>query len=232
MIPKILLVDDVSMFLELQKSFLKLSSAHILTAQDGVEALHLVKRERPSLVFMDLHMPNMDGAECCARIKSDPEFMGLPVVMITSEGKLEERERCFKAGCDDFLTKPLDRNLFLETARRFLPAIDRREDRISCREKARFRVFGVTLSGEILDISSNGAYLATDYEVRAGTVLEVDFVLPDAGRTTIRTRGRVAWLNGKSSRKNAKVPVGFGVEFVSMTDEGREALKRFVESKS
>lgn len=84
---KILLVDDVNMFLELQKTFLKLSSVHLFTAQDGVEALQVMRKERPSLVFMDLHMPRMDGAECCARMKADAESKAIPVVMITSEGK-------------------------------------------------------------------------------------------------------------------------------------------------
>jgi CheY-like chemotaxis protein len=228
MIPKILLVDDVTMFLELQKTFLKLSSVHILTAKDGVEALDAIKKERPSLVFMDLHMPNMDGAECCSRLKSDPEFKSVPIVMITSEGKDEDREICFRSGCDDFLTKPLDRVLFLETARKYLPAIDRRDPRIPCREKAKFKAFGVTLSGEILDISANGAYLAAEYEVEVGTVLEVAFSLSDEHRSMIKARGRVAWLNSRKSRKNQKVPVGFGVEFIALTEESRKALHRFV----
>jgi len=220
------------MFLELQKTFLKLSSVHILTAKDGVEALNVIKKERPSLVFMDLHMPNMDGAECCALLKSDAEFKSLPVVMITSEGKGEDREICFRSGCDDFLTKPLDRVLFLETARKFLPAIDRRDSRIPCREKAKFRAFGVSLSGDILDISANGAYLAAEYEVEIGTVLEVVLSLPDEGRSMIQAKGRVAWLNGRKSRRNSKVPVGFGVEFIALTEESRKALQLFVESRA
>jgi CheY-like chemotaxis protein len=229
MIPKILLVDDVSMFLELQKSFLKLSSVHVLTAKDGVEALQMVKKESPSLVFMDLHMPHMDGIECCARIKADQATKSVTVVMITTEGKGEERQLCFKAGCDDFLTKPLDRILFLETARRFLPAIDRRDIRMPCREKAKFRAFGLTLSGEILDLSANGTYIATDYEVKTGTVLDIAFALTDGNRTMIQTKGRVAWVNSRESRKNPKVPVGFGVEFFAMAVELREALKSYVE---
>jgi len=228
MISKILLVDDVSMFLELQKTFLKFSSVHVLTAQDGVEALGMVKKERPSLVFMDLHMPIMDGAECCARIKADAEFKSLPVVMITSEGKGEDRQLCYKAGCDDFLTKPLDRTLFLETARKYLPAIDRRDSRIPCRAKVKFRAFGITLSAEILDLSPNGIFIAADYEVALGTILEVVFQLPENG-ALIQSKGRVAWLNNCKERKKSKLPVGFGIEFIAMTEESKAALKHFIE---
>jgi CheY-like chemotaxis protein len=231
MIPKILLVDDVTMFLELQKMFLKFSSVHVLTAKDGVDALRMVKKEHPSLVFMDLHMPIMDGAECCARLKADAEFKSLPVVMITSEGKGEDRQLCYKAGCDDFLTKPLDRVQFLETARKFLPAIDRRDARVACRAKVKFRVFGVMLSGEVLDVASNGIYIAADYDVESGAVLEVVFELPESGEV-IQAKGRVAWLNGRKWRKKPKLPVGFGVEFVAMTGESKDALKLFMERDS
>jgi CheY-like chemotaxis protein len=113
MTPKILLVDDVAMFLELQKMFLRLSAVRIMTARDGAEALRIAREERPSLIFMDLHMPNMDGAECCSRIKADPALSSIPVVMITSQGREDEKDVCLKAGCDGFMTKPIDRIPYL-----------------------------------------------------------------------------------------------------------------------
>lgn len=229
MIPKILLVDDVNMFLELQKMYLKLSSVSVITAKDGSEAIQVVKKERPSLVFMDLHMPNMDGAECCARLKADQEFKVLPIVMITSEGRGEDRQTCFRAGCDDFLTKPLDRTLFLETARKYLPAIDRRDTRVPCRTKVKFRAFGLTLSGEVLDMAPNGMYIAADYEVERGTILEVVFALPDETGSVIQAKGKVAWLNSKKGRKKQHHPVGFGVEFIALTEESKAALQLFME---
>jgi uncharacterized protein (TIGR02266 family) len=232
MIPKVLLVDDVNMFLELQKMFLKLSSVHVLTANNGFEAIELAKRERPALIFMDLHMPGMNGDECCFAIKADPELKSLPVVMITSEGKVADQSLCYKAGCDDFLTKPLDRVLYLETARKYLPAIDRRDTRVPCRTKVKFRVFGVTLSGEAMNISANGIYVVADYDVEMGTVLELVFALPDETGAQIQTKGRVAWLNSVKGRLKQGLPSGFGVEFVAITEESRVALKHYVESNS
>lgn len=228
MISKVLLVDDVNMFLDLQKMYLKLSSVHVLTASNGAEAIEVARRERPALVFMDLHMPVMDGAECCARLKADPAFRALPVVMITSEGREEDRALCARAGCDAFLTKPLDRTLFLETARRYLPAIDRRDPRVSCQARVKFRAFGVTLSGEARNISANGMYVATGYEVAMGTVLELVFTLPGREETVIQAKGRVAWLNRGEEKPKQGLPAGFGVEFIAVTDESRRALERFV----
>jgi CheY-like chemotaxis protein len=229
MTPKILLVDDVAMFLELQKMFLRLSSVRILTANDGVEALQTAKREMPSLIFMDLHMPNMGGAECCARIKEDPQLRSIPVVMITTEGKEEDKALCLKAGCDAFMTKPIDRVLYLEMARKFVPTVDRRETRIPYRGKAKFRVYGLTLSGEILDISARGVYVATDYEVEKETSLELVFAVQEQNCAVIQARGRVAWVNSRNDKRKKAFPAGFGVELIAITEESNRTLQHFVE---
>jgi uncharacterized protein (TIGR02266 family) len=228
MIAKILLVDDVNMFLDLQKTFLKLSSVHLLTARNGLEALDVARKERPSLIFMDLHMPLMNGADCCARIKADPDFKSLPVVMITSEGKEEDRDICVNAGCDDFLTKPLDRSLYMATARKYLPDLNRRDLRVPCQALVKFRAFGMTLSGELLNISKNGIYVATNYEMAYGTPLDISFTLPDGSGSAIQARGKVAWMNNSSDRKKREIREGFGVEFTAVTDESRDALERFI----
>jgi CheY-like chemotaxis protein len=231
MTPKILLVDDVAMFLDLQKMFLRLSSVRILTARDGAEALEIAGKERPSLIFMDLHMPNMDGAECCSKIKADPELKSIPVIMITSEGREEDRDICLKAGCNGFMTKPIDRVPYLETARRFLPAVDRRETRVPFRSMVKFRVFGLTLNGEIRDISKNGAYIATDYEVDAETSIELVFALQEDKGGIVQGRGRVAWVNSKKEKKKTAYPDGFGVELNAMTEESNRNLNDFMEAR-
>ena len=68
----ILLVDDAKFFLELEKQFLKNTPATLLTASSGKEALEIAKESRPSLVFMDVDMPEMDGLDCCRQFKADP----------------------------------------------------------------------------------------------------------------------------------------------------------------
>ena len=121
-LPRILLVDDVRLFLELEKSFLHLAQVKILTAANGEEALAVVRRERPDLVFLDLYMPVLDGLTCCAAIKGDPEISATPVIMVTTGGKHEEVEQCRAAGCDGLLTKPVDRSAFLDMVSRFIPS--------------------------------------------------------------------------------------------------------------
>ncbi|WP_243372494.1 response regulator [Geotalea sp. SG265] len=224
---KVLLVDDVNMFLEIQKGFLKRSTVTILTAKDGAEALAVIRAKRPDLVFMDLHMPNMGGAECCSAIKADPGLKSTTVILITTAGKADDEAACRKAGCDGFITKPLDRNIYLELARHYLPVIDRREERLHCSTKVRFTIFSVSLSGEICDISNHGAYIAADYTIEINAVVNVIFALPGNG-AIIQAKGRVAWLNTSETRRKKSLPEGFGIEFLDLPLEAKAALNEFI----
>ncbi|MBJ6802512.1 response regulator [Geomonas propionica] len=228
---KVLLVDDVSMFLELEKDFLALSAVDILTARNGVDALRICREQRPDLVIMDLHMPVMDGADCCRAIKKAPHLSS-PVIMVTSEGKEADRLLCLEAGCDDLLFKPLDRVIFLDTARRLLPAVDRRDRRGSCRFNVKFRAFGLTLSGFSVNLSQNGLYLASDMNLAEGTMLEMLFALPEPVGAIIQTKGRIAWLNISKARRKSALPEGFGIQFIGISDEDRERIDRYVSTLS
>ncbi len=119
-VKKILLVDDVKFFLELQKSFLKRTNCEILTASNGTEGVELAKKERPDLILMDLYMPEMNGDEACKAIKSDPELKDIPLIMVTKAGEDDEKGRCLLAGCDEFVTKPINRVTLLDKVRNFV----------------------------------------------------------------------------------------------------------------
>lgn len=228
MASKVLLVDDVSMFTHLMKDYLQLSSVNVLIAHDGREGLEICRAERPDLVFMDLHMPLMNGAECCRAIKADPRLT-CPVVLITSEGKEDDRRLCMQAGCDAFLTKPLDRHIFLDLARKLLPTVDRRDLRVNCRFNVKIRAFGITLSGFAANLSQNGLYLSADVDIEENSHIDLIFALPEPVGTIIQTRARVAWVNTTKCRRKGSLPEGFGLEFLSVTDEERQQIGRYLE---
>jgi len=229
---KVLIVDDVNMFLDLMKDYLKLSSIKVLQAKNGEEALAVCREERPHLVFMDLHMPVMNGADCCRAIKADKELAATQVVLITSEGKDVDRWECRKAGCNGFITKPLDRHIFLEMARSLLPTIERRDLRIACRFNVKYRAFGVTQSGSVADLSQYGMYIVSEYPVEQEAAIELVFALPEPIGSVIQTKARVAWLNNHGRRQKTSMPVGFGVEFVALTEEAAANIARFIDHET
>ncbi len=220
----ILLVDDNSMFIEIEKEFLQYTGVDVLTAKDGLEALDVVKTKRPDLIFMDLQMPKMDGAECCRAIKSDSSISTIPVVMVTSKGNEDDQSKSYGAGCEDFLTKPLDRDYFLTVARSFLPSINRREKRLQTSIKAVYRVNNESILCAIDNLGIGGAFLSTDYIGMPKSVMQISFTLPDG--TVIECPGRIVWIN----RIHSKYPRGIGIKFALMPQRMQEALKRFIDT--
>ena len=226
---KILMVDDIPLFLEIQKGFLRMAPIAILTAKNGAEGLEVARRERPDLIFMDLHMPVMDGAECCRRIKSDPDIGKTPVVMVTTAGRPEDQQTCQAAGCNDYITKPVDKPVFLHVARQYLPTIDRRDKRIPLRQKARFKMHGVTMTAELADVSQNGVFLAAAINATIGTEVEVSFQLPGDTPVDIAAAGTVIWVNSLQDPKKTNLPAGFGVHLKRFSPGSDKLLADYVE---
>ncbi|HTG82171.1 MAG TPA: response regulator [Geobacteraceae bacterium] len=229
-LPKILLVDDTKLFLKLEQEYLRQSSAQILTAGNGQEALEIAHTNRPDLIFMDLNMPVMDGITCCTALKANPALRDIPVILVTTEGTDDSVARCKGAGCDGFLTKPIDRKAFLDIGRAFLPGIDRRERRIPCRIKVLFRINDrENLCGTCLDLCSGGMYVAFPGEVKLGDKVELSMLVSGNSDDLVEAWGRVSWVNSSEDRKKPKLSEGFGVEFQAITEESVRLIKRFIE---
>ncbi|PLX86856.1 MAG: diguanylate phosphodiesterase [Desulfuromonas sp.] len=111
---KVLLVDDVELFLELEKSYLDGCGYDLVTASSGEETLMRIDELAPDLVVLDYYMPEMDGAEVCRTLKDSERWRDLPIIMVTAAGQMEEIDQCRSAGCDACLTKPIDQQQLRE----------------------------------------------------------------------------------------------------------------------
>lgn len=92
----------------------------LVTAGDGIQALQLARREQPDAVLMDMALPVMDGWEATRQIKADPALSHIPVIGISSHAMSGDAERARQAGCDDYLTKPLDENVLFAVLEKYL----------------------------------------------------------------------------------------------------------------
>jgi two-component system phosphate regulon response regulator PhoB len=102
----VLVVDDEPHILRSLGFVLKKAGLHVLEARSGTEALEMVRRERPEVVFLDIMMPELDGYEVCRRIKASGELASPYVIMLTAKGEETDRQRGLDAGADDYMTKP------------------------------------------------------------------------------------------------------------------------------
>lgn len=105
---KILLVDDSSTILLMEKMILSKYSFELVTASNGEEAIAKAASETPDLILMDVVMPKMDGFEACRRIREHDSTHGIPIIMVTTRGEMSNVEEGYEAGCSDYVTKPIN----------------------------------------------------------------------------------------------------------------------------
>ena len=117
---KVLLVEDNEMNRDMLSRRLTKRGFDVAIAVDGEEAVAKVKADPPDLILMDMSLPKMDGWEATRRIKADPAGASIPVVALTAHAMIGDREKALAAGCDDFLTKPVDEELLFACLERFL----------------------------------------------------------------------------------------------------------------
>ncbi|MFV9505014.1 MAG: response regulator [Oscillochloridaceae bacterium umkhey_bin13] len=105
---KILVVDDNLDNRMIIAHMLKLRGYQVVMAHDGRQAVDLTERETPDLVLMDLSMPVLDGWSAAAQIKANPNLAHVPVLALTGHVTRDDIERALRAGCSDYLAKPID----------------------------------------------------------------------------------------------------------------------------
>ena len=111
----LLLVDDTELFLAMEKSFLERRQFILHTAKSGSEALEKARTIHPDLILLDLHMPDLSGDQVCSKLKEDPQFQNIPIIIATSEKNRPTLAKCIEAGCDAILPKPFDKEVLVRT---------------------------------------------------------------------------------------------------------------------
>jgi CheY-like chemotaxis protein len=105
---RILIVDDNAQNLKLARVILSTAGYEVATARDAEEAVETVPAFSPALILMDLQLPGMDGLELTRRLKSDPTSAHIRVVALTAYAMKGDEEKARAAGCDGYITKPID----------------------------------------------------------------------------------------------------------------------------
>jgi CheY-like chemotaxis protein len=117
----ILIVEDHPTMREAMRMVLEHEGFVIREAADGAAALEMVRAQPPDLVFLDLNIPGMTGADVLKSLKQDPETASVRVIIVTATGE-EERERVLGLGADEYFTKPFSPLALLRTVERVLSA--------------------------------------------------------------------------------------------------------------
>ncbi len=103
---KILIVDDEPFILKSLSFVLMKEGFQIETANNGLEAMEKIQKNKPDIVFLDIMMPKKNGMEVCEWIREDPVLKSIYVIILTAKGQELDREKGFSIGADEYMTKP------------------------------------------------------------------------------------------------------------------------------
>lgn len=222
----ILLVDDTELFLDLEKSYLNRSSFNISTARSGPEALVAIRSKRPTLVILDLLMPGMDGDEVCAKVKSDPLTNTIPIIMVSSGEGTGLEQRCYSAGCDAFVSKPLKRDELLDAIEKTIVIAKRKFPRIPTHLLSDSWHGGKYMELWIHSISKGGVFLEVTPAPPVGDELDVTFSLPGV-EDKIKAKTAVRW----QGIIREGTPPGIGCQFIEIEERLADIVGDYVNEK-
>ena len=116
---KVMVIDDSKTIRRTAETLLKKAGCEVITATDGFDALAKIADSKPSIIFVDIMMPRLDGYQTCALIKHNEMFRDIPVIMLSSKDGLFDRARGRIVGSEQYLTKPFTKDELLETIRQY-----------------------------------------------------------------------------------------------------------------
>jgi CheY-like chemotaxis protein len=110
----ILLVEDNEVNRRLAGFLLRSHGYQVREATTAAAAFEMVEKDRPDLIVMDIQLPGMDGLEITRKLKEQPATADIPVIAVTSFAMKGDREKALAAGCAGYVTKPIDKNTFIQ----------------------------------------------------------------------------------------------------------------------
>ena len=113
----VLVIEDNPMNMKLVKTLLRVDGYNILEAEEATSGIDLARSQNPDLILMDIQLPGMDGLEATRLIKADSALQGIPVIAISAHAMEGDAQSALDAGCDAYITKPLDTRKFLTTVK-------------------------------------------------------------------------------------------------------------------
>jgi len=221
---KILIVDDSNYFQRLGESFLRRGICTILKAKNAEDGLRIIKDEHPHVVVMDLNMPGMKGDECCRAVKSDPSLKDIPIIMLANSWEKNAKARCMDAGCDDFISKPVNKARLYAGIKQYVNIVERSHVRTPCNGDVSFSTDMGSFPGSLNDVSEGGMFIRSADPLKVGAELDAVFKLNRLG-ALMKISGTVVRVVRNCGENSSISTGGMGIKFKNVPDEIKKKIK-------
>lgn len=118
---RILYIEDNEQNMYLVTFLLQTHGYTVIPATDGQEGIDMAAREKPDLILLDIQLPKMDGHTVARTLRSNPELAAIPIVAVTSYAMAGDREKAMAAGCNGYIEKPINPDIFIQQVEQHLP---------------------------------------------------------------------------------------------------------------
>ena len=118
----IVVIEDNQLNMKLLRGLLNIGGFAVLEAEDAENGIQLIEKYKPDLILMDIQLPHMDGLEATRIIKHQPSSRDIPVIAISAHAMEGDKQKAFDAGCNGYITKPIETRCFLKKINIFLEA--------------------------------------------------------------------------------------------------------------
>lgn len=213
---KLLIVDDMKSFLDLEKAFLRRADCQLLTATTGLEAIRVAQAEQPDIIILDIEMPELNGIEATRILKANAQTSAIPIVIFSSTTRKQE---ALAAGAQEFVSKPVDEERFIETILRYIPLKFRKDERKTIDTVCRYSRSQEHGEGRLTDISISGCFLVAETPLWVGDSVRLFFTLPMSDMAKeIQAEAMVI----------RKVATGYGLGFTDISEGAKMFIGDFV----
>lgn len=189
---RILLVDDVPMFRELGQIFLS-RSGPVDLADSGASAFQSADERPPAVVIADMRLPDIDGAELCRRFKTHPNWGNPRVILLARPLEPEDHAEAVRAGADDVLFKPIERDRLINAVRRLLDFdTPRGLPRARLTERVEITTLNRQIEGTLRNVSRGGVFVDTALQMNLSEEVALSFRL-EGDDSLVAPTARVVW---------------------------------------
>jgi len=220
----VLLVDDVKLFLKLEETFFKRAGCKVLTADSGAEAIKIAQEKKPDIILLDYYMPDLKGDEVCKKLKSAAQTQKIPIIIVSTSMKKEDVEACMQAGCDDYLTKPIQPETVLTRAAQLIGLSHRLHRRLAVNFRLEGEFPPLTFTGFSKNLSLGGILIEAEQKLKEGDRLRLWLpILED--KSMIEIPGQV--VRWEQDVKRSKYL--YGIRFLEMNAKTAQALEEYLD---
>ena len=189
---RILIVDDLEMFRELGAIFLA-RSGPVDLARCADEAFEIARTRKPQIVIADMHLPDMSGTELCHRFKNHPDFDSPRVLLLARPDSSEDHAEAVRAGADEVLFKPLERDSLIAGVRRLTDfETPRGLPRARINQRIEISARGARVEGKVKNVSRGGLLVDTPAHFGRSEEVALSFSL-DGNGAVVSPTAQVVW---------------------------------------